>query len=259
MKHHFLDHESQIPSPIRELNPKTKFIALIGVVIFIVSTAPEEMGKFALYALEVLVLILLSRIGPKVYIRRLLIITPFVLVALVAVPFVTPDPNVPPFSLGIGGLSVSRAGVMLLFGVTAKAGLAVLLMTILLSSTPFSDLMTGLRELKIPAVLTDTLSFMYHYQFLLVDEMERISRARDARMYGGRWIWHASIIGYVIGALFLRSFERGERTYLAMKARGYDSHYIMTHTGRLGTFDYLFLLLTLPAAAVIRLSGDILL
>jgi len=258
MKHHFLDHESQLSSPIRGLNPKTKFVALTGIVILIVSTSPEEMGKFALFALEVLVLILISRISPMVYMRRLLVITPFVLVALVAVPFVTPDPNMPPVALGIGNLSVSRAGLLVLFGVTAKATLAVLLMTILLSSTPFTDLLTGLREMKIPAVLTDTLSFMYHYQFLLVDEMERISRARDARMYGGRWIWHAPIIGYVIGALFLRSLERGERTYLAMKARGYDSRYLLTHTEHLALFDYLFLFLTLPVAVIIRLWGDIL-
>lgn len=258
MKHHFLDHESDIPSPIRNLNPKTKFIALTGIVILIVSTSPEEMEKFALYSLLVLGLLFLSRIGPMIYIRRLLVITPFVLVALVAVPFVTPDPNMPPIPLGIGGISVSRAGLLVLFGVTAKATLAVLLMTVLLSSTPFTDLLTGLREIKIPSVLTDTLSFMYHYQFLLIDEMERISRARDARMYGGRWLWHAPIVGYVIGALFLRSLERGERTYLAMKARGYDSRFILTHTGHLAMFDYLFLFLTLPVAVFIRLWGDIL-
>ena len=259
MKHHFLDHESHVPSPIRRLNPKTKFIALTGVVILIVSTSPEEMVKFALYAIEVLVLLFISRIGTMKYIKRLLIITPFVLMALVAVPFVTSDPNIPQVPLGIGEFSVSRAGLLLLFGVTAKATLAVLLMTLLLSSTPFTDLLTGLREMKTPAVLTDTLSFMYHYQFLLIDEMERISRARDARMYGGRWIWHAPIVGYVIGALFLRSLERGERTYLAMKARGYDNRYILTHTARLTSFDYLFLFLTLPAAIVIRLWGGILL
>ncbi|MBN1883022.1 MAG: cobalt ECF transporter T component CbiQ [Deltaproteobacteria bacterium] len=258
MKHHFLDHESEIPSPIRGLNPKTKFIALVGIVFLIVSTSPEDMVKFALYSLLVLVLLFMSNIGPRLYIKRLLVITPFVLVALIAVPFVTPDPNVPPVPLGIWGLSVSRAGLFVLFGVTAKATLAILLMTLLLSSTPFTDLLTGLREMKIPSVMTDTLSFMYHYQFLLIDEMERISRARDARMYGGRWIWHAPIIGYVIGALFLRSLERGERTYLAMKARGYDSSYIMTGTERLTVFDYLFLLLTLPAAAAIRLWGNIL-
>jgi len=258
MKHHFLDYESEIPSPIRSLNPKTKFIALVGIVVLIVSTSPEEMGKFALYALLVLALLLMSNIGPKLYIKRVLVITPFVLVALVAVPFVTPDPNTPVIPLGVFGLSASRAGLLLLFGVTAKATLAVLLMTLLLSSTPFTDLVTGLREMKIPSVMTDTLSFMYHFQFLLIDEMERISRARDARMYGGRWIWHAPIVGYVIGALFLRSLERGERTYLAMKARGYDSRYIMTGTGRLAIFDYLFLVLTLPVAVVIRLWGDIL-
>jgi len=258
MKHHFLDYESQIPSPIRSLNPKTKFIALVGIVFLIVSTSPEEMGKFALYLLLVLMLLFMSKIGPKVYLKRLLIITPFVLVALVAVPFVIPDPTMPPVPLGVWGLSVPRTGLLLLFGVTAKATLAILLMTLLLSSTPFTDLLTGLREMKFPAVLTDTLSFMYQYQFLLIDEMERISRARDARMYGGRWIWHAPIIGYVIGALFLRSLERGERTYLAMKARGYDNRYLMSRTERLVFFDYLFLLLTLPVTVVIRLWGDIL-
>lgn len=255
MKHSFLDEESKIESPIRSLNPKTKFVAFVLMVFIIVSTPATAKMSFLLYLTVALTLIVISHIPIKFFIKRLLIITPFILMAVVAVPFIQDDLVGTSFSLGIGDIEVSNKGLLIVFNVLAKSTLSITFLSLLVSTTPMMDLIKGLRELKFPPFLADSLSFMYQYVFVIVDEIHRISRARDARSYGGRWIWHAHIIGYMIGTLFVRSYERGERVYLAMKARGYDSELIFDKTGNLKANDIIFLLLVIPVALIIRIWG----
>ena len=46
--------------------------------------------------------------------------------------------------------------------------------------------------------------------------------ARESRGYDARWIWQAKGFAASAGALFIRSYERGERVHLAMISRGFD-------------------------------------
>lgn len=257
MKHHFLDEESGIKSPIRELNPKTKFITIISVVILIVSTPANEYASFLLYAGLLSTLVLVSRVPVIVFLKRTLIIVPFVLVAAISVPFVHDGPGTS-YTLGIGTVTVSESGLLIVFNVMAKSTLSVVFLTLLISTTPFNDLLVGLRELSVPAFITDTLSFMYHYIFILVEEVQRVSWARDARLFGNRWIWHVPIIGYMVGSIFVRSFERGERIFRAMKARGYDNELIVRNTGPLHGSDLIFFTFVVLGTAVIRAVGSML-
>ena len=75
-----------------------------------------------------------------------------------------------------------------------------------------------------PRVMVMILSFMYRYIFVLVDEVMHIKQARDSRNFGGKRLWQLRTIGNMIGTLFIRSYERGERVYAAMVARGFDGH-----------------------------------
>jgi len=85
---------------------------------------------------------------------------------------------------------------------------------------------------------------MYRYSFILIDEMYRMKRARDARCFGGKWFWQTKVIGHMIGTLFLRSFHRGERVYLAMLSRGYNGTMPETSASRFGLAEILFLSLS---------------
>ena len=81
-----------------------------------------------------------------------------------------------------------------------------------------------MEQLKVPLVLTMLLSFMYRYIFVLTDELMRMRQARDSRSFGGSRLWQIKTAGRMIGSLFIRSYERGERVYAAMAARGFDGH-----------------------------------
>jgi cobalt/nickel transport system permease protein len=89
-------------------------------------------------------------------------------------------------------------------------------------------------------VLVMVASFAYRYIFVLVDEAERMERARDSRCYGGRWLWHARVIGQMIGTLFLRGYERSERVYVAMVSRGFDGRIVAPAEARMAAGDYAF-------------------
>ena len=77
-------------------------------------------------------------------------------------------------------------------------------------------------------MLVSIVAFMYRYVFVLVDEAQRLLRARAARSAGvgagtgGTIAWRARVSGGMAGSLFLRTYERSERIYLAMLARGFD-------------------------------------
>jgi cobalt/nickel transport system permease protein len=62
---------------------------------------------------------------------------------------------------------------------------------------------------------------MYRYVFVLIDETQRMRRARASRTFtSGRWhIWRSGTT--IIGHLFVRATERAERIYAAMCARGW--------------------------------------
>jgi cobalt/nickel transport system permease protein len=148
---------------------------------------------------------------------------------------------------------VSRDGLLVLWNVTVKALISVTCLIILSSTTPFSDLMHGFERLHVPRFFTTVAAFMYRYVFIIVDEAERMSRARDSRNFRGRWLWHARVVGYMIASLFIRSQERAERVYQAMSARGFDGTFPRWKDPSMRASDYIFMLLVSATAIAGRL------
>ena len=104
----------------------------------------------------------------------------------------------------------------------------------------FHDLMHGFERLRLPRLMVAIISLMYRYLAVLTDEASRMMRARAARsaaLPGAKRPsvrWQASVVGNMVGALFLRSYERSERVYVAMQARGYDGTMVRHEAPPLG-------------------------
>jgi cobalt/nickel transport system permease protein len=148
---------------------------------------------------------------------------PFTLAAATLL-FTTPGQPVVHFL----GLTISDAGLARFVAILLKSWLAVQAALLLSMTTPLTDLLWALTSLHAPGTLVAIFSFMYRYLFTLQDESERLNRARAARSAsgagrksGGSLRWRAQVTGGLVGSLLLRSFERGERVYAAMLARGY--------------------------------------
>ncbi len=251
MKHDFVDKYSRLDSPVHERDARAKTLALFAIVIICVTTPPTAWFAFCVYAAMVLIIAAASRVPFRHLASRAMIVMPFILVVAIFVPFM----NAKGPAVHWGWLTVSRNGLLVLWNVTIKSLIAVSCMILLTSTTRFPDLMRGFERLHVPSFFTTVSSFMYRYVFIIVDEAERMKRARDSRNYRGRWIWHATVVGHLVAALFLRSQERAERVYNAMCARGFDGTYPRYKDRKMAVADYSFVVLTIGAVLAGRLGA----
>lgn len=213
--------------PFHRLDPRSKILASFSLVLACVSTPQGAHGSFLGYALLLFVGILVSRVPVHDLLRRILALVPFLAVVTLSVILWGPE----------GG-----TGFSLVKEVLVKSTLAVTALTWLSLTTPFPNLLQGLEKLKVPPVFVGLLGFTIRYVPLLLREVVRMKRARDSRSFGGRWICHASVVGHMIGVLFLRTAERGERIYQAMVSRGFLGRLPGPASGRgLQKWDFAFL------------------
>lgn len=252
MKHAFLDHHSSTQSPIHHLDARAKIVVFFTFILVGVSSPPNSFFLFGLLAIALIGIALLARLPLGHLAKKVLVILPFLFLVTISIPFMKKDAIGGGYNLGIGGLSISQSGLWILWNVVVKSSLGVFSIILLSSTTSFPQLIKGMERLGFPKIFTILTSFMYRYSFILVDEMQRMKRARDSRCFGGRWFWQSRIIGHMVGTLFLRSFHRGERVYLAMLSRGYHGTVPETTSGRFGLGEMFFLSL-LPILLFLRI------
>ncbi|KMO99702.1 cobalt ECF transporter T component CbiQ [Streptomyces roseus] len=202
-------------SPVHELPPHCKLAAAFAFVVVVVSTPREAVWAFGLYAVLIAAVAAAARIPAGFLLRRLLIEVPFVAFA-VLMPFVAQGERVE-----VLGMSLSVSGLWGAWNVLAKGTLGVAASVLLASTTELRALLLGLQRLKLPPLLVQIATFMIRYGDVITDELRRMSIARRSRGFEAGGIRHWGVLAKTAGALFIRSYERGERVHLAMVSRGY--------------------------------------
>ena len=224
MKHSFIDQYSDLDSLIHRLDPRTKLITSLAFIVAVVLTPVSNWRVFAFYFCLIAALLIISKLPPLYVLKRSLVIFPFVLLIAIFIPFFKQGEVAGSYNIWLWQVSVTYDGLFILANVVVKAWLSILSLILLSATTKFTELLKGLRQLGVPKVIVLILSFMYRYVFVLVDEVMRMRRARDSRNFGGSRLHKLRTIGNMIGTLFIRSYERGERIYAAMLSRGFDSN-----------------------------------
>ena len=208
---HFHGH-----SPLHRAPAHLKVAGLVVFMLVVVATPIHLVPAFAAYAAVLAVLVTVSGVPVPYLARRMVVETP-VLVFAALLPFVASGPQVE-----VLGLSLSEPGLVAGGGLVMKATLGVLASLLLAATTDPRDLLVGLERLRVPVQLVQIMGFMVRYLDVVTDELRRMRTARESRGFTARNPLHWPVIGRSAGALFIRSFERGERVHLAMISRGYD-------------------------------------
>lgn len=229
MKHSFIDQYSDLDSFIHKLDPRTKFITSLAFIVLVVLTPIRNWQVFVLYFCLIVTCLAISKLPPIYVLKRSLVIIPFVLVIAIFVPFFKQGEVAGSYNIWLWQVSITYDGLLVLANVVAKAWLCILSLILLSATTKFTDLLRGLQQLRVPKVIVLILSFMYRYIFVLMDEVMRMRQARDSRNFGGGRLRQLKTIGNMIGTLFIRSYERGERIYAAMLARDFDGEIRSLH------------------------------
>jgi cobalt/nickel transport system permease protein len=250
-------HESRI----HQLDPRVKVVLTLG---FILSNALLPDASWLAFAVAWLVLLTandLSGLGLGYTFRRSFIALPFALAAVSAI-FSPLGQPIAEWNLGFITLYPTDAGVLRFASILVRSWLSVQMGILLVATTPFPDLIHALEHLRVPKILTTIIAFLYRYLFVLVDEVYRLLRAREARSAGtlrkkpgGTLLWRAQVAGNMAGQLFIRSYERSDRIYNAMLARGYTGNIRTMHAHNMHIADWQMLALVVFLLILIQLIG----
>jgi cobalt/nickel transport system permease protein len=209
-KLHFHGH-----SPVHRAPAHLKVLALLGFMLLVVATPGDWLPVFAGYLAVLVAVVAVSRVPATYLLRRTVVEVPFVVFALL-MPFIATGPRV-----DVLGVAVSQPGLTAAWTLLVKGTLGVLASLTLAATTEPRDLLAGLERLRVPNLLVQIMGFMVRYLDVVTDEMARMRVARQSRGFDARDIRHWPILARSSGALFIRSYERGERVHLAMLSRGY--------------------------------------
>ena len=192
-----------------------KLAGLVAFMLAVVATPIDRYAVFAGWAALLLVVVATSRVPPTYLARRMVVEVPFVVFALL-LPFIATGPRIEFF-----GLTVSEAGLVAAAGLLMKGTLGVLAALTLAATTEPDDILRGLQRLRVPEPLVQIMGFMIRYLDVVTGEMGRMLTAMRSRGCDPRSPRQWPALARALGALFIRSYERGERVHLAMLSRGY--------------------------------------
>ncbi|MEJ5241747.1 MAG: cobalt ECF transporter T component CbiQ [Anaerolineales bacterium] len=253
---HYLDPYEPRQSPVHRLDGRVKLVLALGLILALSllpapSTNQVEIlrtsVKYALLFFLLLSVSSIARLGVRFLLKRSFLALPFVLAALPLI-FIPTDGERPLLSLGF--LALYSQGLLRFAFLALKSWLAVQVAILMIATTPFPDLLQAMRAIGVPRLLVSMFSLTWRYLFVLADEALRLMRARAARSGDGisglkRVLWDARVTGGMAASLLIRSFERADRIYFAMLARGYDGEIRTLPLPRLSAFQQVFLFLGL--------------
>lgn len=202
-------------SRVHRLRPQCKVAAALLFILAVVATPRESFWAFGVYALILAAVARRGHVPLGFVLRRLTIELPFVAFAFF-LPLIAGGERV-----DVLGLSVSTDGLWAAWNILIKGTLGVATSVVLAATTPVAEILQGLDRLRLPKAITMVAGFMVRYTDVVSEEMRRMRIARESRGYDPRWIWQTKAVAASAGALFLRSYERGERVYLSMVSRGF--------------------------------------
>ena len=191
-------------------------MAVLTFIIIAASTPITQWQAFIAYFVAIFLVSLIAKIPTPTLLKRSLIEIPFILFAVLMPFFGTGE------RFEVGPLNLYRESLLAAAGIVAKGTLGVLSAVILSTSTTARELLRGLEKLHLPKLMVQIAAFMLRYVNVISDEMERMKVARESRGFIATGLKDWKVIAIAASALFIRSYERGERVHLAMLSRGYS-------------------------------------
>lgn len=161
----------------------------------------------------------------------------------------------------LGPLSVTTPGVVYVATFVVRVAACVALLSLLVLTTRFVDLLGALRRFRVPAVLVGLVAVTHRYLLVFFAELRRLVLARRARTVPAsrqsvRTTWRQS--GSLLGSFFVRALERSERVQMAATARGGGRRAVDVAGRRrsrsLSVVDCCFVAVTVAVAGAVMLA-----
>ena len=238
---------------LSDRDPRYKLLGLLGL-----ATAFALVNDLRLLPLMLTItlgLTAISGLSAPFILRRLRYPSLLLLALLLTIPFVIGETAL----LSRGGVTLRREGLEAAILIGGRFFSIVLCALVLLNSSPLTANIKALRALGLPWIMVDMALLVLRYLQVIGDDLGRMRTAMASRGFNERRFSPAGLknLGWLTGSLLLRSYERSDWIYRAMRLRGYghQSGPVPTASPLLqaGRLDYLLLGLLLGLAALITL------
>ena len=204
------------------VDPRFKLACFFILIVVIVLL--QNILQFVLMLVFLVILAAVSRVPQRAFFGRTSLVLVFSLVIVLPLPFITSGSPWLVLPIGPWLLILSYEGLYSAAIFTMRVWASVGALTLLTLTTRFTALLHGMERLHFPRLFIQLTSLTYRYIFLFSDEAYRMGLAKEARTVKKERIVRLRTlrtISNMIGTLFIRAFERGEKVYQAMLARGY--------------------------------------
>jgi cobalt/nickel transport system permease protein len=219
MRHDFIDKYSHLDSWLHSLDPRSKLFFGVSLMILMVST--NQLKIFIFYYVLLIVMILMSKVPVLYYLKRALLISPF-LIMIAVFMFISAA-----LSTEVPLLSVEHLNHPVYIKVSLillKAYASILLLTLLTSVTRFNCLLWAMRKFRFPTVITTLSRLVYTYTFLLIDELHSAFRSIKSRAPVIK-VPRIKLFGNVAATILLKSISRSQMVYYAMISRKFTGEF----------------------------------
>ena len=222
---------------VHRLHPTVKLLTTAVFIITVVSFDRYAFGRLVPYIFFPTLLMAFSETPYSILLKRFLIALPFCFFAGISNIIFDKASD-----FAVGGIIVSY-GTVSFFVILFRAYLCVMAVLLLVSVTPFAEITNSMRRLRIPHIFVVMLEMTYRYISILFEEAHSMYIAYSLRNVSRKGI-NIKDMGSFVGQLLLRSFDRADRVYNAMKCRGYALHVLPQGGRKLEIKDIIFCAIT---------------
>jgi cobalt/nickel transport system permease protein len=208
---------------LQSINPLAKLIAIVAMIV--ASLFIFNLTYLAILCVIPIVLAFSSRIPFTHFFSRTALIPVFAAAISLPILFLTSGSPITSANIGITTLTITSEGIMQFIVFTIRVWFCVASLTLMILSTGFENMLQLFSTIKVPNLIVQLFGLTYRYFFVSIHEVQSVLIAKEARTYVHKKTLNMQALkdlGSVIATLFIRTYERSERVYLAMKARGFE-------------------------------------
>lgn len=247
----YIENGASGRSPLELLNARTR---LLGTVVFSIVTAFLTTPSALEMALGLsLLMVILAKPPFRVLLKNLFAFNLFLAFLWLFIPWGMPGEKV----FGIGGLAVSREGIVYMIAMTLRANSLVLALMAFTASTSVTAMTHAMSGLMVPDKMTYLFFLTYRYIGEISSEYARLVNAMKVRCFRPATNIHTyRSYAYLVGMLLVNSFERAQRIRSAMLCRGFTGKFPRIEEDTISWLDVLSLcMLCLVLAGIVYADG----
>ena len=209
-----LEESALSQGKIQTISASVKILTTFAFLIIVISFPVNRLSGLMIYFLYPFVIMAVAQIPFSLVWKRLIIVLPFPVIAGISNLFLERE-----IITNVGNLFVTE-GMISFLNIVCKAILCVMAVLVLIGTTSMEKITHALTKFHIPVLFILILEMIYRYLSVLMEEAMTMRNAYLLRNPGKKALTFSDM-GKFLGKLVIRSFERQERIYEAMKCRGY--------------------------------------